>query len=478
MSKVIVPDGMKWHDLSEDSGEDAAPEDRDEDAAPEVRIETVVPEGRGKAEAARTFLATGGGLRSRGGTRQSGFRYTKGILKGKTKEEAQSMFEDRWAGASGAIKDKYAKRGSNAGVLAPSEMAEMKPQAGVEYGTISGVSKPGPAPATKATTAITTTTTSTDAAQRPMGAQESRMKLYADQRASRMAYHAPAPQTQPQAKRSALPASMTPRSSFVGPPRPRMIPTGIPGQSRQAYGPLSPEVMEVLSRKPGMPRPGSTPLVDAHKPDATGLNPLAQREIAKRKAAVAETPTGRAVMRDDVAMAEGVVAGRSVNRLTGLPFGFQPGDQLPNSADGKMQRRADASTKRMQIETSKAAMPPVRPFSGISSPSPSIAPQKHPMGQARPFTGISNQQPPAPTGYAGPRTRYTPGMGHVPVATPVTNGDEQISYGTYDAARTRMKTPGGTSGQDKQDATLMTEFNRQAMKRIGKNDTVANRLRR
>ena len=58
------------------------------------------------------------------------------------------------------------------------------------------------------------------------------------------------------------------------------------------------------------------------------------------------------------------------------------------------------------------------------------------------------------------------------------NGDEQISYGTYDAARTRMKTPGGTSGQDKQDATLMTEFNRQAMKRIGKADTVANRLRR
>ena len=291
---VIVPDDIKWHEL---------PDDRDQDAEPEVRIETVVPEGRGKAEAARTFLATGGGLRSRGGTRQSGFRYTKGVLKGKTKEEAQSMFEDRWAGASGAIKDKYAKRGSNAGVLAPSEMEEVGtghegPKPGVEYGTIAGVTKPGNAPATKATTAITTTASTTGAAQRPMGAQESRMKLYADQRASRMAYYAPAPKTQPQAKRSALPASMTPGSSFVGPPRPRMIPTGIPGQSRQAYGPLSPEVMEVLSRKPGMSRPGDTPLVDAHKPDASGLNPLAQREIAKRKAAVAETPTGRAVMRE------------------------------------------------------------------------------------------------------------------------------------------------------------------------------------
>ncbi len=320
--------------------------------------ETVVPEGRGKAEAARTFLATGGGLRSRGGTRQSGFRYTKGILKGKTKEEAQSMFEDRWAGASGAIKDKYAKRGSNAGVLAPSEMAEMKPQAGVEYGTrtISGVSKPGPADISK------------------------------------------------------KPDSMQPGTSSVmqGPPSSAApAPSNTPGNTPRQKADIS----EILNR-------GATNPVTMR-----GTNPPVAAPALKK-------PT--------------------INSLTGLPMGFRPGDKLPDGSDGVMQKRADESLAR-QTEAS---------------------------AKAKPYTSPTAEQTPSPSGYAGPKTRFTPGMGHVPVATPVTNGDEQISYGTYDAARTRMKTPGGTSGQDKQDATLMTEFNRQAMKRIGKADTAANRSRR
>lgn len=70
------------------------------------------PEGRGRAEAMRTFLARGGGLTRLG-------RYRHGPMKGKTVQQATSMFEDSWSKASGDVKDKYATRSRD--VLAPSE---------------------------------------------------------------------------------------------------------------------------------------------------------------------------------------------------------------------------------------------------------------------------------------------------------------------------------------------------------------------
>jgi hypothetical protein len=87
---------------------------------------TIIPEGRGKAEAARTFFATGGTRVSRGGSRDPGFLYTKGVLKGMTQEQAEAEFERRWAGASGAVKDNYAGMASPESVLAPSEMAQYR----------------------------------------------------------------------------------------------------------------------------------------------------------------------------------------------------------------------------------------------------------------------------------------------------------------------------------------------------------------
>lgn len=104
-----------------------------------------VPEGRGRAEAMRTFLAQGGGLDRSG-------RYRKGPMRGKTVQEATTMFEDRWAGASDGIKDKYAARARD--ILAPSE----KREAGVTVAT----------------------------PQRNLGQQGNRMKQLEDQKISRI----------------------------------------------------------------------------------------------------------------------------------------------------------------------------------------------------------------------------------------------------------------------------------------------------
>lgn len=43
-----------------------------------------------------------------------------------------------------------------------------------------------------------------------------------------------------------------------------------------------------------------------------------------------------------------------VNRLTGLPFGFKPGDSLPKSADATMQQRGNDSAMRQSINQSRA----------------------------------------------------------------------------------------------------------------------------
>lgn len=56
---------------------------------------------------------------------------------------------------------------------------------------------------------------------------------------------------------------------------------------------------------------------------------------------------------------------------------------------------------------------------------------------------------------------YTPDMGWVPKAKPVTNGDEKISFSQYDEARTRRKSAGSTAAQDKKDFALEMEFDRQ-----------------
>ena len=102
-----------------------------------------------------------------------------------------------------------------------------------------------------------------------------------------------------------------------------------------------------------------------------------------------------------------------------------------------MQSRADQSVARQQIAESKAAMAPKASQIAANITKPAFQPE----------------------------TRYTPGMGNVPVAKPVTDGSEQVSYDAYEAAGTRMKTAGGNAKQDSQDAALRSQFDKQAFQR-------------
>ena len=75
----------------------------------------VIPEARGKAAAHDAWMAQGGGT-----YRHSG-QFRHGSMKGKTYDQAKQQFEAMWAGASDAVKEKYAGRSNSD--LAPSEVA-------------------------------------------------------------------------------------------------------------------------------------------------------------------------------------------------------------------------------------------------------------------------------------------------------------------------------------------------------------------
>lgn len=113
------------------------------------------------------------------------------------------------------------------------------------------------------------------------------------------------------------------------------------------------------------------------------LSPLAQGELAKRKAAVGGTPAGKAVLNVGDTTIAASKTGGSVNRLTGLPVGWQPGDALPGGADAGMAERAAQSAKRQEVATSKAA------YAGPGVPKATIAP--------------------APVRYADEQSRYQSG---------------------------------------------------------------------
>jgi hypothetical protein len=111
------------------------------------------------------------------------------------------------------------------------------------------------------------------------------------------------------------------------------------------------------------PAPGTAPAAAQQSP--TGYQgPTGAPQAAPTGAPVMAQPMG------DVKDAAGKVTSRvpmdpaiksdngagltRVNRLTGLPFGFKPGDSLPKSADATMQQRGNDSAMRQSINQSRA----------------------------------------------------------------------------------------------------------------------------
>lgn len=89
--------------------------------------------------------------------------------------------------------------------------------------------------------------------------------------------------------------------------------------------------------------------------------------------APAPAPTGAPVMArpapnmDPAIKSDGPGLTR-VNRLTGLPFGFRPGDALPKSAGADMQQRGADSQARQSINQANATNPPIAPPKAIVAP--------------------------------------------------------------------------------------------------------------
>lgn len=429
---------------------------------PDTGIETQVA--GGKAEAMAAFLASGGERKIFKKSGREG-AFTKGALKGKTIEEAKQMFEQRWSTASPAIKDKYAKRAGDA-AFAPSELVQI------------GKLKPAP------------TNESLNAAL----PGETSAQVYARQRAERMKQAgenpAAASKTAAEAKRqrddemAKASAAMTAKGAAdASAPAisPAPSPTPAPASTPEQVGAEARRLMsgEAAPASPAMPAKG-TPTFSSPTPSPaspSGMSPLAQREFNRRSTAAAATPTGVPVISQGEADAYKGPKMGSVNRLTGLPMGFQPGDKI-DGADPAMQARADQSVARQQIADSKAA---VAPEPGFTKPETKTAVWQGMGGFATSATDDSSHQerteeafgrPKSSTPQIGsikpsfqPETRYTPGMGNVPVAKPVADGSEQVSYGDYEAAGARMKTAGGNSKQDSQDAALRSQFDKQAFQR-------------
>lgn len=375
---------------------------------PDAGIET--PMAGGKAEAMAAFLASGGAMRG-GGRSGRGGAYTKGPLKGKTIDEAKQMFEQRWATAPPAIKDKYANR-AGMGAFAPSEKIQI------------GAIKPTP----------------TNASLNAALPGERAPQMYARQRAERMreAGENPGTPAPSPAKTDVAAEAKRQRDDEMAKASAAMNAKGAPAQTPEQVGAEARRLMN------GGATPQSTPTLSPPTPSpasppAVGVQPmssLAQREFNRRTAAAAATPTGVPVISQSQADAYKGPKMGSVNRLTGLPFGYQPGDKV-EGADAAMQARADQSVARQQIAESKAAMAPKPPQLAANISKPAFQPE----------------------------TRYTPGLGNVPVAKPVTDGSEQVSYDAYEAAGKRMRTAGGNATQDSQDAALRSQFDKQAFQR-------------
>lgn len=102
--------------------------------------------------------------------------------------------------------------------------------------------------------------------------------------------------------------------------------------------------------------------------------PMAQAEQARRMGALNAAPDGRPVISDEAARTAAAATGRRVNPLTGLPFGYRPGDALPAAADAGMKQRAAESVTRQTV-AAQTAIPRAIPVSepvvpGSSKPDP------------------------------------------------------------------------------------------------------------
>lgn len=312
----------------------------------------VIPEGRGRAEAMRTFLARGGTM-----TKSGVFR--SGPMKGKTIDQAKTMFEDRWASVDGRVKDKYAARARD--VLSPSEKAMMYPL------TRPAARPTASAPRTAAAPAFDRDGNGVpDMIQRPASSKPSSATMVPGSDAARAAAlaensgnegFATADWRGDQAMRSAV--AMSAQSyDAQGNPRPSLD------------SPRSPEIDQLM--KPKVPPVNLTErdvkgandvlaTIGSPKRLQAGVQQLSAASPAPAPPSVpVAAPSSRTFATPATEMAGGRInpsAPRGINPLTNLPFGYQPGDfQLPGGP-AIDKAAAEASIERQRQAPKTAATP-------------------------------------------------------------------------------------------------------------------------
>lgn len=142
----------------------------------------------------------------------------------------------------------------------------------------------------------------------------------------------------------------------IAPARP---PTAAEGNNSPEFLKSNAEYGKIADQRmaPGGPAaPAARPTMDGNQP--TG-------------APVMATPMSKGGQPMDPAIKSDNGAGLTrVNRLTGLPFGFRPGDALPKSADGAMQQRSTDSGVRQVQAQAQAGIPAARPAAPVAGPRP------------------------------------------------------------------------------------------------------------
>lgn len=124
----------------------------------------------------------------------------------------------------------------------------------------------------------------------------------------------------------------------------------------------------------------AAPAVNTNMPldDRARANPQVAAAYAAKRAAVPSNrqaaPVAPVVVRPAI-NTEGKVAGQRVNPVTGLPFGYRPGDALPAAADTGMKQRAAESVTRQTI-AAQTAIPRVIP---VSEPVVPVSVKPEPM---------------------------------------------------------------------------------------------------
>lgn len=365
------------------------------------------------------FLAGGGEMRAKNGG--SDFRYTNGALKGKNHNEAKSVFERMWAGAAPGVKDKYARREMAEGVLAPVEMEGYQQDVAASKMVMNqdGTIGFGGGKIRSNTEESVKANNTAKIGNFGMMEVDAKNKARDQERQARMNTGAPAVPTSATPAVATTPVTATPKIQQLGTPsRAALVSAG------QVATPETRAAAQAYDG--GKPSPAVEPKIPAIAP--TPAKPMVD--------------TGGADMSKPV----------RINPATGLPFGYMPGDPLPDQSRlpqgtsmDSVKSLADASVARQSAASKQeadrvAALP------------------KPEMG--KPYE---------------PPTRFGP-EGVVAVAKPVTNGDEQISYDAYRKAKETKRGTGATTfEEDRANGLLEIEYERQQMKKLGRNDIASRR---